>query len=78
MENTTDIEFSGVRLLSSPSFHYKFVNCKNAYIHDMEIYVDSQGSIEFSRLWANGSPDGWKLPMPPIYIGALNTDGIDI
>ena len=44
----------------------------------MEIFVDSKGEVEMSRLYENGSPDGEKIDIPNIYIGALNTDGIDI
>jgi len=65
--------------LSSPQYHHTYWGSRNGHIHDIKIYVESKGEINWSRLTENGSPDGEKTDIPfPIYAGALNTDGIDI
>ena len=40
---TRNIEWSGVMLLNSPSFHIIPEGVENVYMHDFEIYVDSWG-----------------------------------
>ena len=70
-----NLNFSGVRWINSPSFHFMLKDIDNLYMHDMEIRVDIKGQLEINKLLLGdkGYASGGKtLPMFP-----LNTDGID-
>ena len=84
MSTCRNIELSGLFITNSPSFHIVPDHVENVYMHDFEIYVDSWGQLELSRLFSKQS---LMTPMFDEAIGfagielptnALNTDGIDI
>ena len=42
-ELTRNMEVSGILVKNSPYYHIVINDCENAYMHDMEIYVDVWG-----------------------------------
>lgn len=77
---TENIEFSGIFVTNSPSFHIQPADCKNVYMHDFEIYVDMFGILNIWKLFGHNfgtefdTLSGLNLEFPTF---PLNTDGID-
>lgn len=85
------MEFSGLYVKDSPSFHIVPKNSQNMYFHDMEIYVDVMGQLQLNLLFNDKMPSNASTPVGfanmlqgmvdrshlelPIF--PLNTDGID-
>ena len=42
-ENSKDVEWSGIKLINSPSFFMIHHNVEDFYYHDFEIYADIMG-----------------------------------
>lgn len=58
------MEFSGLFVTNSPSFHIVPEDSQNLYFHDMEIYVDVMGQLELNKLLDDKLPvDTIKGPM---------------
>ena len=73
------IELEGILIKNSPYYHVVPFDSQYGYIHDLEIFVDTEGQIELCRLFGdcNGTRAEGKLPFE-IPTFPLNTDGIDI
>lgn len=50
------LEFSGLFVKNSPSFHIQPVDSQNMYFHDMEIFVDVMGQLELNLLFNQDTP----------------------
>ena len=86
------MEFSGLYVKNSPSFHIVPKDSQNMYFHDMEIYVDVMGQLEINLLFNENMPKSASNPVDfaklmqtaafdrkhlELPIFPLNTDGID-
>jgi hypothetical protein len=57
------LEFSGLFVTNSPSFHIVPEDVQDLYFHDMEIYVDVMGQLELNKLFDDKIPVGTENPM---------------
>ena len=80
ISQTVNIEFSGIFVTNSPSFHIVPTDVANVYMHDFEIYADMFGILDlwklfgdrYGKVFENVHGMHFELPTFP-----LNTDGID-
>ena len=71
INESSNVEWSGIRLINSPQFHLSMRNVDQGYFHDFEIHADVRRQKELGQL-LQGDPSGLGVPTFP-----LNTDGID-
>lgn len=63
MYRMNGMEFSGLLVKDSPSFHIVPEDSQDLYFHDMEIYVDVMGQLELNKLFDTKIPVGVDNPM---------------
>jgi polygalacturonase len=84
-----NIEWTGVNMTNSPSFHLQMKDMENIHIHDFEIYCDIWGQTQLSQFFGETPVYGlaeyvekylagheFSLPRLPTF--PLNTDGVDL
>jgi large subunit ribosomal protein L31 len=53
ISQTVNIEFSGIFVTNSPSFHIVPTDVANVYMHDFEIYADMFGILDLWKLFGD-------------------------
>ena len=63
LEFIDGLEFSGLLVKNSPSFHVQPVHSQNIYFHDFEIFVDIMGQLQLNLLFNMDTPLNAKTPI---------------
>ena len=81
-----NVEITGVTFKNSPYYHIDIRDCENIYIHDLEIFVDYWGDLEFKHILGGtqemdliaNTLDLFELPSLHLPTFPLNTDGLEL
>ena len=76
-DNLNGMEFQGLFVKNSPSFHIVPKDSQNMYFHDMEIFVDVMGQLELNLLFNKDMPKNVSTPIDLVYALQATMDKVN-